>query len=252
MVFCDRERVRTMFEGRHVALVGSGPGVLGNARGFVDSHDVVVRVNNYRVTGGITGRRTDVFYSFFGSSIRKRVTDLQRDGVQLCMAKCPNAQVLDSDWHRERGKMNGVDFRYIYSARAAWWFCDTWVPPVEDFMRQFELLGGRVPTTGFAALLDVLSHNPASVFMTGFDFFRSKLHNVNERWKPGNPSDPIGHDPEAERAWLLANFERLPVQVDAALAECLNEPSKPEPAQPVVTEGSQRVAFRPRLAGARR
>ena len=41
MRFVSRSDIRSRFEGRSVAVVGSGPGVLGNAPGLVDGHDVV-------------------------------------------------------------------------------------------------------------------------------------------------------------------------------------------------------------------
>ena len=218
MLFCDRETVRRVFEGKRVAIVGSGPGVLDNARGFVDSHEVVVRVNNYKL-GLAAGRRTDVFYSFFGGSIAKTKRDLKADGVRLCMAKCPNAKFMESAWHRARGKQRGVDFRYIYRARAAWWFCPTYVATLEEFKASFDLLGGRVPTTGFAALWTVLGFAPASLYLTGFDFFASRIHNVDERWRPGDPTDPIGHAPEREREWLRQHLER--VTMDPRLTEVI-------------------------------
>lgn len=221
MAFCDARAVRRRFAGKRVAIVGSGPGVLGNAPGFVDSHDVVVRVNNYRILGEVTGQRCDVFYSFFGSSIRKSADELRRDGVNLCMAKCPNARPFESEWHSNNGRENGIDFRYIYTARAGWWFCDTWVPPVEHFMATFRALGNRIPTTGFSAIIDVLAQEPASVYLTGFDFFRSGLHNVTDRWKPGRPDDPLAHDPEAERRLLLNLLPHSPITVDAALTAAL-------------------------------
>lgn len=206
--FCDREIVRRAFAGKRIALVGSGPSVLQNKRGFVDSHDVVVRVNNYKI-GLAQGFRCDVFYSFFGTSIRKTALDLRRDGVRLCISKCPNTQFIESEWHRKKKRMNGVDFTYIYRNREAFWFCPTYVTPVEQFIGWFKMLDGHIPTTGFAALLEILGHEPASVYMTGFDFFQSRVHNVNERWRPGDPSDPIGHAPEREIAWIRANAHRL-------------------------------------------
>jgi hypothetical protein len=217
MTFCDRATVRRMFEGKSVALVGSGPGSLDNPKGLVDSHDVVIRANNYKLFPA-TGKRTDVHYSFYGRSIRKTARELQRDGVKLCMCKCPDAKFMESEWHTKNGKLNGVDFRYIYELRKGWWFTDTYVPSVAEFMEHFDLLGGHVATTGFAALLDVLSYNPERVFMTGFDFFASKLHNVNERWKKLNPDDPIGHVPDVERAWFKENYDRFPITMDARLS----------------------------------
>lgn len=221
MRFVSRDDVSAVLSGRRVALVGSGPGVLDNAKGFIDSHDVVIRVNNYKLSPA-TGARTDVFFSFFGESIRKTARDLQRDGVKLCMCKCPDSRPIDSKWHVDRNKPRGVDFRYIYTGRAQWWFCDTYVPTEEEFLEHFNLLGGHVPTTGFSALLTLLSFEPTSVFMTGFDFFTSGLHNVNERWKAGDPRDPIGHVPKGEAQWLRDNIDRHPITVDKRLRELLN------------------------------
>lgn len=221
MRFVSRDDVSAVLSGRRVALVGSGPGVLENPRGLIDSHDVVIRVNNYKLAPA-TGARTDVFFSFFGESIRKTARELKRDGVKLCMCKCPNGKPLESKWHVDRNKPKGVDFRYIYEGRREWWFCDTYVPTAEEFLEHFNLLRGHVPTTGFSALLTLLSFEPTSIFMTGFDFFSSGLHNVNERWKAGNPSDPIGHVPEGEARWLADNIGRLPITADRRLLETLN------------------------------
>lgn len=205
------------FRGRSVAIVGGAPSALDNAPGFVDSHDEILRVNNYR-TGLAQGTRCSVFYSFFGNSIRKTPAELQADGVTLCMCKCPDAKPISSPWHEQRGKQNGVDFRYIYRARKDWWFGDVFIPGVPHFLRTFELLDGHIPTTGFAAILDVLACEPERLYLTGFDGFTSGLHNVNEKWKPGDPTDPIGHRPEMELAWLAANLENYPLSVDGKLA----------------------------------
>lgn len=216
MTFCDKEYVRGVFEGKTVAIVGSGPTVLDNKAGFIDSHDVVVRISNYKIFEE-TGLRTDVHYSFYGNSITKSKQELIYDGVYLCMCKCPNSQPIHSPWHERNGKQKGVDFRYIYNQRANWWFCPTYVPTDEEFLAQFELLKRHVPTTGFAAILDVLSYNPKSVYLTGFDFFSSGIHNVDEGWKKNNPQDPIGHVPNEERRWLMNNYQKHPIVLDPAL-----------------------------------
>lgn len=218
MRFLDRAEVAERFRGKSVAIVGSGPGCTQNAAGFVDSHQVVVRVNNYKLTAA-TGKRCDVHYSFYGGSIKKTAEELQRDGVKLCLNKCPDGKFMESPWHRAQGKENGVDFRYIYRGRKDWWFCDTWIPEMEEFLASFHLLGDHIPSTGFAALLFVRSCEPKSLFLTGFDFFSSRVHNVNEPWRPGNPDDPIGHAPERERAWLRANQDGI--TFDKRLAEIM-------------------------------
>ena len=201
-----------------VAIVGSGPGCAENAPGFVDGHDIVCRVNNHK-TSAAAGYRTDVHYSFYGNSIKKTPTELRREGVRLVMCKCPNGKPLQSAWHEQNGKLNGIDFRYIYALRRSWWFCDTFIPDAARFLRKMALLRNHIPTTGFSAILDVLDCEPASITLTGFDFFSSGLHNVNERWRPGDPTDPIGHRPELEAAWIAANAQRF--TFDARLARML-------------------------------
>lgn len=216
--FITKEEVVAFFKDKSVAIVGSGPGCLDNAPGYIDSFDIAVRVNNYRLSEP-TGFRTDAYYSFFGSSIKKSADELKRDGVRLCLCKCPNAKFMESEWHRKNNKPHGVDFRYIYEDRKSWWFCDTYIPSLFEFYDSFELLNKHIPSTGFSALLLVLSCDPESVFLTGFDFFASRIHNVTEPWRPGNPDDPIGHAPELERAWLAKNIAR--VKMDAALTRIM-------------------------------
>lgn len=220
MRFVSFEEVAQQLRGKRIAVVGSGPGSLDNEPGFVDSHDVVVRANNYK-TGEKQGFRTDVHYSFYGTSIRKTREDLVCDGVTLCMCKCPNSKPIESEWHERMGKQVGVDFRYIYRNRAPFWFCDTFIPDDAHFLRSFELLGRHIPTTGFSAILDVLACEPASVYLTGFDFFSSGIHNVDERWKAGNPEDPICHRPDLEAAWLRANCAGKHVTFDKRLQQIM-------------------------------
>lgn len=215
MRFVTQSEVAERFRGKRVAIVGSGPGVLDNEPGFVDGHDVVVRVNNYGLSEA-AGRRTDVHYSFYGSSIRKSAAELQRNGVTLCMNKCPNSKPIESAWHEANGKQNGVDFRYIYRDRADWWFADTYVPDDAAFIAKLELLDRHIPTTGFAAILDVLACEPKEALLTGFDFFTSGIHNVSEPWRQKNTTDPIGHRPDLEMAWLRQNLSTYPLKIDRA------------------------------------
>lgn len=223
MRFVEFDAVRALMEGKRVVIVGSGPSVLRNKNGVIDSHDVVVRVNNYKLKSSGTGRRTDVHYSFYGRSIRKSASELRRDGVKLCLCKCPDGMPLTSEWHIRNGKINGIDFRYIYRMRKVFWFCDTYVPDTASFLKKFFMLESHVPTTGFSAILDVLDCKPKSIYLTGFDFFTSAIHNVNKPWIRNNPLDPIGHVPEAELAWLANNVDRHPIIVDNALAALLGK-----------------------------
>lgn len=132
MRFVPFDAVADRLRGKTVAIVGSAPSCMDNRPGFVDSHDVVVRVNNYKL-GNEQGRRTDVHYSFYGHSIKKTAADLQRDGVGMCICKCPDSQPLQSAWHVRMGKTAGIDFRYIYRNRSTFWFAT----PLCQTMRGF-------------------------------------------------------------------------------------------------------------------
>ncbi len=196
--FITFEQVAERIAGKTIAIVGSGPGVLDNEPGFVDSHDVVIRINNYKLSKA-AGYRADVHYSFYGMSIRKVSAELRVDGVTMCMCKCPNSKPIESEWHERNGKQIGIDFRELYRRRQQFWFCDTYIPDDMHFMQAFWLLKDHIPSTGFAALWDVMQCNPASVYLTGFDFFQSRIHNVDEAWRPGRQDDPIRHRPDLER-----------------------------------------------------
>jgi hypothetical protein len=222
MRFISYETVAQRFEGKTVAIVGSAPGVMDNQPGFIDSHDIVVRVNNYKLDPykKITGGRTDVYYSFYGNSIRKSASELKSDGVKLCMCKCPDSRFTESPWHIQHRKEMGIDFHWIYEKRKDWWFCDTYIPTTEHFVKNFKLLDNHVPSTGFSAILDIDGFDTKSVYLTGFDFFISRMHNVDEAWhnKAGD-GDPIGHEPRKELGWLRENAERF--QVDDVLSMLL-------------------------------
>jgi len=189
--------------GKTVAIVGSGPGCLDNDGKFIDGHDIVVRINNYKLIPEKTGKRTDIYYSYYGGAIKKTRDELIADGVKLLMAKCPDSQPIDSEWHRRNGKIYGIDFRPIYRRRADWFFCQIYIPTDRDFLAYFNLLGKHIPTTGFSCILDFMRCECKSIYITGFDFFTSGVHNVDERWKHNNRHDPIGHVPEKERAYLI-------------------------------------------------
>ena len=64
--FVGIEEVKKRFYGKTVAIVGSAPSCIENNAGFIDGHDLVVRINNYKIDGyeNRVGNRTDVFYSF--------------------------------------------------------------------------------------------------------------------------------------------------------------------------------------------
>lgn len=190
------------FKGR-VVIVGGGPTVLDNEPGFIDDFDTVVRINNYK-TFTETGYRTDVHYSYFGKAIRD-----QKD-AKLCMCKYPNGDIkhIPVEWGDYKPPERGIDFTWVYRHRSRWWYTDTYIPLMKEFEPKFFLLNEHMPTTGFSAIYD-FSKFDCEIYLTGFDFFESGKHNVNEKWRAGRHNDPIGHKPELEREWISANRGRF-------------------------------------------
>lgn len=225
MRFVTLDQAAPVFSGKRVAIVGGGPSALDSSRGFIDSHDVVVRVNNYRMRGyeDRVGSRTDVYYSYYGGAIKKTAQELREDGVRLCMCKCPNSKPIESAWHERHAKQMGIDFRWIYEMRRDFWFCDTVVPTTERFLSLYNLLDRHIPTTGFSAIWDVLECRPATVSLVGFDLFASGLHNLNEKWRPGDPNDPIGHRPDWEARQIAVLARRHVMVLDPALSRVVSQ-----------------------------
>ena len=224
MEFVTREYCKEFFKGKSVALFGSAPSCYDNDSRAIDKHDLIVRVNNFVFEGHEeqVGHRTDVFYSFYGSSIKKDAEALHRQGVKLCMSKLPNDKPFSSSWHERNNMPYGVDYRYIYKRRASWWFCETYVPETERFMELFNLLDKHQPTTGFSAIWELLSYDIASIYITGYDFFRSGMHNGNQKWRSKNHDDPFKHEPEKE-AQLLKKWasEDKRIRLDKRLRRCV-------------------------------
>jgi hypothetical protein len=118
------------------------------------------------------------------------------------MCKCPNSQPIESDWHVKNNKKLGIDFRYIYKNRKGWWFCPVYIPTDVRFKKLYYALENHIATTGFAAIWEIAHLPVKKIYITGFDFFQSGVHNVNERWRPGDSNDPIGHRPDLEKKLL--------------------------------------------------
>lgn len=224
--FVTYEELHKRFFGKKVAIICSGPGCLDNTAKFIESHDVVVRVQNYSLEGrqDKLGSRTDVHYSFYGGSVKKPKEALIKEGVQVCMAKCPDADCggpgdfMESKWHQEHNKPEGVDYRYIYKRRASWWFCDTYIPTKDRFKSYFKLINHHQPTTGFACILDFMSFE-CDIYLTGYDGFKSGIHNINEPWHEKNTTDPFCHAPWLELQYLKAY--QGPIKFDKRLSHII-------------------------------
>ena len=194
------KNLKSLFSGRRVCIVGSAPNGLDNQGSHIDGFDDIIRVNRYkfRPWEDRLGSRTDYHYSFYGSSIKIPNYKLKDDGVKAHLCKCPDDKAHFTDWHVKNRKTRGCDFRWIYTMRKDYWIAPVYIPKRDHYLKCFQLLNKHVPTTGFACIWELIQCNPKELYITGFDFFESKMHNVNERWRDGDKEDPIRHMPEVE------------------------------------------------------
>lgn len=209
-----RENIAKYFRNKNVIVLGSAPSVTNTEAETIESFDIVVRLNNYRFFN--ESRRIDVFYSYFGSNIRKSNETILNDGVGLVMCKYPNADFTSHNAGKTEDGISG-DFRTVYQGRK--FPVPHYIPPLKDFQENFDLIN-RILTTGVSAVIDILRFKPKMLYMAGFDFFGSKKHNINEPWKPGDG----GHDMVGERMLIYGiynNDKRL--YIDSHIKEVFDE-----------------------------
>ena len=137
------------------------------------------------------------------------------------MCKCPNDFCFPHHEMVEWDPPNrGGDFRWIYENRQDFWFGPVYIPTVDDFMKYYNDLGGHVPTTGYSCILDVLRCDFKELYITGFDGFHSKTHNINEGWRDKKHRyDPVCHVPEVEIKRIKELGKRDNIKLDRYLCQ---------------------------------
>lgn len=107
-------------KGKSVAIVGNGPSILDNKNGsFIDSHDIVVRFNNFSTIGyeEYTGKRTDIWVSSFWE--REVIAHPCLDSFSLVICPFPayNGKPSFSQINRELAESCGSSYipREIYN-----------------------------------------------------------------------------------------------------------------------------------------
>lgn len=185
--------IKNIIENKKVLILGSGPTVTNLKSKFMEKYDIIVRMNNYKFFNSC--KRIDIYYSYFGRNIKKTAYDLQHDNIKYLMCKYPNTDFRE---HNNGAAQPGIsgDFRKTYNRKGQYFDLTNipyYIPSLEHFKENYELLN-RIPTTGMSAILDILRMNPKEVYISGFDFFKSKIHNINEKWTEGDGN----HDHQAE------------------------------------------------------
>lgn len=207
-------------EGARIAIVGNA-GYLGGQRqgATIDEHDLVVRMNNFRVTGfeDAVGSRVDVFLSNF------YVPDIDFTNPDIRLARW----IVSSRPNTFRKpKQHNLDLRYgehltdglhRLGARRVYVPSLAYVLSVARTLRD-------TPTTGLMGLLlavDVLLSRAASIYVTGFSFFEGKSH----YFRDGTTDMSRHHNLSSEKDVLRTRLEPLVagdrVRLDATVASHL-------------------------------
>jgi len=183
--------------GASLAIVGNA-GYLADLQqgGHIDSHDLVLRMNNFRTAElePQVGRRLDIFMSTF-------YHDVQLDPSLIAQARYLIASVPNN--LRKRG-LNWRHGQAITAALQQLGRREVFVPSYESFDTKRRQIG-KYPTTGAMALFLVLEHLLpvcGSIYVTGFSFFTGRSHYFGDQRVL-----PTNHAPDREQQ-LFADLLR--------------------------------------------
>jgi hypothetical protein len=183
--------LRDLIAGRSLCLVANSGALADSSLGpRIDSYDVVVRFNAFRLDPATTGTRTDVH----ATSSRNPHNWGVRVGTRLVVTQKPEAY---REAVRER-LVPGAQER-VGDNSLRW--------PVRDLGRVWAEVWPRTPTTGFNLmwLIDFLDVSPR-FDLIGFDFLASGAHRLPEAM--GQPaSSPADHTDE--RAWVMERAQHV-------------------------------------------
>jgi hypothetical protein len=219
-----RRQYAALLEGKRVALVGPSRSVVGSRQGrAIEDHDLVVRLNfQWPIPSSLVadvGTRMDILY-------------------HCCNGDVPIARLFQPGFERTRF----VCWQFGIDSHALQDYCAKLGVPDLEISSVFERLLSRMhafPTTGTAAVFDLLSHDIERLYVTGMTFFHEPYHDgyltagddAGEEYRRGR-SQIVGiHDVPAQLDLvreIRATDPRL--NVDARLEEILASSSDPRDA----------------------
>ena len=183
-------RYRHYLKGKKVCIVGPAPKIIGNSYGkVIDSYDVVVRLNNgYTFCdkyGVDIGTRNDIIYQTAIPKLGRGTTmpiETLQDNVKWVCCSFPDEK------HREKicNFIKHVDNRIPIHIMDK----DRWGVLASSIGEQVEK-GSIPPTTGLAAIFDLLDYDIEKLYITGFTFFKvkKKRERVYYRGYSENPAN---------------------------------------------------------------
>ncbi|WP_329456023.1 hypothetical protein [Streptomyces sp. NBC_01497] len=176
---------RNWIAGKSICLIANSGSVGRSSLGpEIDSYDLVVRFNSYRIDAPATGARTDIHASIHKHSFnwdQKVTTRLVFGGVP-------------GDWmYSLRNRLVPGAQRYLGDDSLRW--------PLRNIGRVGANAWPSIPTTGFNMLwlLDFLDVSP-TLDLFGFDFYESGAYRLKEAMR--QPITSV-HEYRGEKTWVM-------------------------------------------------
>jgi hypothetical protein len=199
----DEKYVNDFFKNKTVLVLGSAACVAKLNPNFMESFQIIVRSNNYKTFNAC--RRTDVYYSFLGGSVKKSMSSIVFDGAKFVFCRCPNA---DFSHHANGEYVPGKSFdaRPVYEQRANWFVLPYFVQTMENYENNYALCD-RLLTTGVSSIVDIIRYSPARLYIAGFDFFTKLIHNTDELCNLNTGHNFEGEFTLIKRLWKDSKLE---------------------------------------------
>jgi hypothetical protein len=195
--------------GKRVAIVGGSPKIIGTELGeYIDSHDIVVRVNLHwpcprRLMGGDGVARPEINLT---RDIGNRTDILFHNGNKIGGSL---EEVKDLQGLKHVIMLGSLDREMIYDAIMAW--CEEqsipclWFDQYYSYLRYPKCLGGMM------ALFTMLEHDVKELFVAGYGFYDSEpnYRKVNQCHRPKQESEIFKEHILPDKRVILADHVKV-------------------------------------------
>lgn len=208
--------LKNLVKNKTVAIVGPSPHLVNTGLGkFIDSHDLVIRINEILPSGYFQdyGSKTDIVFLNLGNDwieitlemINKDIKALNE--IKLFVNPRNNLDVSTENRFKKDPNQN------IFNNFKKLNISNNFIHIGNEKNKEFEDKVGTFPTTGLLTIMSILECEFANLFVCGFSFYSTKY-----RYNP-NKSDlykkygymitgVAGHDMLNEINYLKSNFPR--------------------------------------------
>ncbi len=182
--------------GKRVIVVGTAGYMDGKGKGkFIDSHDVVVRLNMSAKPKSVQdfGKRTDVLYTY-------AILAQNKDNKMMC------------EYWKDLTKLKGVKhLRFTNGRKQYFQYFKQNTPKTvtittldKKYYSEIKTSMHTTPNTGTVAVMDLLRFNPKSITVIGIDLYASGYSRTYKGEGVQN-----NHNFEVQAAWFYLNRDRL-------------------------------------------